>query len=171
MGQPMSKNLTLQHVQLEVTGLLKREVDLMREILASMYEEERAIVDQDPRALQMVMQKRDAPLQNLMSVREERGQKIKELLLLLNGHDKKELTDLLESKGLGSSEVLLLRDQIIALIERMNVQNATIDHLMQRTSHLWKDWMTGSLPSEYAPIFPLMEKRKAIMLTVINPEL
>lgn len=163
-------------VQTEVTDLLKREVVLMREILASMYEEEKALVERDSKALQYLMMQRDAPLQDLMQVREERGQKIHELVSLLNenGHKKKmsayDLTALLESRGLESCEVMVLRDQIIALIEKMNEQNTTNDHIMQQSVNFWKNLMLGSHPPEYYPVNPLLEKRKALMLTVINPE-
>lgn len=176
MNRQLVKVPFVAEIQANVTDLLKREVVLMREILSNMLEEESAFIEKDPKALQDVMIKRDAPLQALMKVREERSEKIREFLHLLDPQEKsvstKNLISLMDAKGLESCEVSVLQDQLIALIEKMNIQHSSNDNLMMQTSLMWKDMMAGILTPDYSMISPLSqpEKRKAPVLGVMNRE-
>ncbi|MDR3624532.1 MAG: hypothetical protein P4L16_05280 [Chlamydiales bacterium] len=170
-GMPVARE-----IQERVTDLLKREVILMREILANMLEEERAFIEKDPKALQNVMMRRDAPLQALMEVREERSEKLHELTSLLTPKESAKsamnLCSLMEAKGLESFEVVLLQDQIVALIEKMSIQHSSNEHLMEQTVPVWKEMMSGVLTPDYPFLtaMPISEKRKSPILGVMNPE-
>lgn len=167
LGRPVAD------VQEEVTLLLKREVVLMREILSSLYEEEKALLEKNPKALQEVMLDRDKPLQDLKEIRAEISEKMRDLILSIfpKGKILKEtnLIEFLEDHGFETCEIMLLADQIVALIEKMNIQTISIDHLMQESHLHWKELMQGALiqNSHHPTSFRAYEeKKKGVMLTV-----
>jgi hypothetical protein len=167
LGRPVAE------VQEEVILLLKREVVLMREILSSLYEEEKALLEKNPKALQEVMLERDQPLQDLKDIREEISQKMRDLLFSLKFkthlNDSISLIGFLEKNGFETCEIMILADQIVALIEKMNKQTLSIDHLMIESSIHWKELMQGAFvhdvhhPSSFRAY---EEKKKGVMLTV-----
>lgn len=153
----MEKRQSPEESQGDVTALLRREVVLMREILSSMYEEERALLEKNPKALQSVMFDRNKPLQDLKDVREEISLKTKGSTV----------------NDFENWEVLLLADQIVALAEKMNAQSASVAHLMEETHPYWKELVQGAftLDVHHPSAFRAIEqKRKGLMLTVENPE-
>lgn len=161
----------------EVINLLKREVVLMREILSSMYEEERALIEKNPKALQEVMLERDKPLQDLKETREDISYKMRNLIGSLKPKKSlkgpSSLLNFLEDSGFETCEVMLLADQIIALIKKMNVQSVSIDHLMQEAHPFWKDLMQGALKVDIhhpTAFRATEEKKRGIMLTVEVPQ-
>jgi hypothetical protein len=142
-----------------------------------MYEEERALIEKNPKALQEVMLERDKPLQDLKETREEISQKMKDLIGSLRPKKSlkgpSSLLNFLEDNGFETCQVMLIADQIIALIEKMNVQSVSIDHLMQEAHPFWKDLMQGALKVDmhHPTAFRAKEeKKRGIMLTVEIPE-
>jgi hypothetical protein len=160
----------------EVTHLLKREVVLMREILSSMCNEERALIEKNPKALQEVMLERDKPLEDLKNLREEISQKFKKFIhssgLKLKPQEFT-LVDyykFLDESGFETLEIMLLADQMVALTEKMNLQSLSNTHLMDDyyLGH-WQDMMQGSLKknTHHPSCFRAKEeKRRGSMLSL-----
>jgi len=181
--QPMTGNESIDSLQAYIADLMAREVLLSREILSSMREEETALLTHDDSALQETMSKRNAPLQELMSIREDRIISVKELAFLLFKSRSNELAkknqqtepfsfkDLLDLSNVESCEVLVLRDQLIALIEKMNSQNSSnrqlFDHHREYAKALNAHLdMWGYSAAEKNK--PLIERRKMAGVTVMD---
>ena len=89
--------------------LLKKEISAMREVLANMHQEELSLMLGDQNTLRLVLDERSkllAQLSDLRLARIEISKKIKT-----------------EGDLTLHCEILSLRDQILALVERMNFQN------------------------------------------------
>ena len=165
-----------------IARLMAREVILSREILANMRQEEDALLIHDENALRQIMSKRDAPLQELMTVREERIESVKQLAFMtyhLKGRQniKEEpltVDNLLDGPGDDGCEVLILRDQLIALIEKMNLQNSSNLQLSNHHHEYAKalnehlDSWAYTVAQAYKPVF--IERRKSTRTQLMNKE-
>ncbi|MBJ7449005.1 MAG: flagellar export chaperone FlgN [Parachlamydiales bacterium] len=109
---------------------LDQEVKLMREVLANMHEEQQAILNRDEKTMEDVMSRRTVLYKNITSVRNERMQAMEQLAILLLSNknadllfdEKLGLGVLLSARGVDSCEILNLRDQMVAIVEKMNQQ-------------------------------------------------
>ena len=99
---------------------MKREIETMREILANMHEEEMSLIRKDKNSWSLVMQKRTHLLAQLNDVRKVRLEATQKLESLAGGNLEKSLLATDEN----SCETLFLRDQMLALIDRLNLQNS-----------------------------------------------
>lgn len=177
-NHPTIEKNSISELQEQVIKLMSREVALSREILANLYEEEAALILHNDQALQRILSLRDQPLQELMEIREERIDKVKEFASLIFKKnqaidpEKKENSSqsLLETIDVEECEVLVLRDQLITLIEKMNLQNCSNLHIVEH----YKDY--ANLLNEHldewgyslAQPQPKVERRKFQGLTVIE---
>lgn len=105
---------------------MKKEIETMREILGNMHEEEITLISKDMVAKAHVMEERAKLIQRLTSLRNARLEATQKLESLAFPHGvPKEipLEKLLPSEDAATCETLMLRDQMMALIERMNLQS------------------------------------------------
>jgi hypothetical protein len=183
----MSDNVddSLVQLQTRIAELMSREVALSREILATMYEEEGALLAHDDPALQQIMSKRDLPLQELMKIREERIDSVKQLSQtiiqkdggngqLVGASEELRASALIDAAGEQSCEVLVLCDQLIALIQKMNAQNTSNNQLISH-HHDYANLLNAHLDSwgyslAHSKKPRVHERRKAMGLIVINEE-
>ncbi len=95
-------------------ALMQKEIALMREVLANMHEEEISLRMNDKHVWTKVLCQRAEILRLLSPLREKRIEASKGF--------KKEVE-------MDHFEILTMRDQLMALIEKMNQQNATNESL------------------------------------------
>lgn len=119
-------------------GPMQKEISLMREILANLHEEELSLLANDKIGWARAMQMRSDMVVELCLLRKERNLILQQLEELTRKQLKQKgiplsLDDLLPIKEANSSEIRSLFDQMIALIERMNMQNARNDRLFYQT--------------------------------------
>lgn len=134
---------------------MTKEIAMMREILANMHEEELSLLTSDQPGFEKAMQARSDMVIELRSVRSDRNLAIRELESQAQSRlNRKQLThdDLLPVE---ESEVRSLLDQLIALVDRLNFQNARNDHLFYQARSL------GKLPLECAYPPPQTQARTA----------
>ena len=183
----ISTNDSINGLQELIAKLMTREVILSREILANMRQEEDALLSHDDSALRQIMSKRDAPLQELMSVREDRIDSVKELVHMIHHlkvgqknprqlikEKNEQIASLLDGPGDEGCEVLILRDQLIALIEKMNLQNSSNiqlsnhhhEHAKAINEHL--DSWGYTVAHAHKPVF--IERRKPTGTMLMNQE-
>ncbi len=120
--------------QLKMT--MQQELILTRELLGNLHQEEQSLIVQDGPSWNQVMQHRASVLEKLKNLRLERvktSSKIAEVLHLSNPSllDKDFPLDL-ES----CCEILHLSDQLIALTERLNLQQNRNQYLMTNAPRL-----------------------------------
>lgn len=118
-----------------LTDAMTSLVNVLRELLANMEEEQHAIVVQDASAFQIVMNYRSPLLKSMESCRKTMVEEIEKLQKL---HpiveelvsEKDLLMNLAQLAGAENVELLTLRDQIMALTEEMDKQNARNNFLL-----------------------------------------
>lgn len=110
-------------------------VKILRELLASMEEEQKAILEQNAPVFQQIMNSREALIK---SMQESRHAMMKEIDLLSALHpefpelesEKEKLIKLPQLVGEDHVELLTLRDQVLALMEKMENQNVSNSSLL-----------------------------------------
>lgn len=108
---------------------LKIEIELMRELLSNLHQEELALLENDKHRWAAVMGERSDHVLNLKEIRRKRIQATEELAKLSASLGKKEILPLHEE---ASCEILSKLDQVFALLERINLQNCRNDALFDQ---------------------------------------
>lgn len=139
--------------------LLKKEIEMMRELLANLHAEELSLLEQNANSWHQVMEARSDLVMQVM------GHRVKRI----------EATSLLEAMGAklskklldeASCELLSQVDQMIALIDRTNLQNCRNDTLFREAK------AKKELPLHCAYPHPLHQpkpKRKTSTTTYPQP--
>ena len=96
---------------------MQREIAMMREILANMQKEELSLARQDKQLWNQILQERSQMMESLVLFRKERMVAAEEL---------KNDTEILE-------DLSWMRDQMTALIEKLNVQNSRNQNLYSQS--------------------------------------
>jgi DNA integrity scanning protein DisA with diadenylate cyclase activity len=111
------------------------EVSIMRELLANMHQEELSLMLQDQSTLNQVMTQRNDMVEKLKHLRNERQDTTQRIVKLI-GLEKGEhaLEKILPVEEEISTEIFNLRDQIMALSDRMNRQQARNQHIVEHRS-------------------------------------
>lgn len=109
---------------------LKKEIHLMREILANLHQEELSLLENDSKRWDHIMDERSQMVMQLKTLRSKRVDITTTLEKLAIQLEKKELFPLSEES---SCELLTKLDQMIALMERINLQNCRNDALFDQS--------------------------------------
>lgn len=130
----MSINEQSQALQEALKSTMQQELLLTRELLGNLHQEEQSLIVQDSATWNQVMQERACVIEKLKNIRlarlETSTQIVKSLHLNTESLTENALPLDLES----CCEILHLSDQLIALTERMNLQQNRNHHLMTHTS-------------------------------------
>lgn len=103
-----------ERAYLDLQSWMKKEIMTMRELLANLHQEEISLRSHDMEALQVLLQERSCLISYLGNFRSMRLIYTRRLAKL----------DAEPSEEIGQTcETLILRDQIIALVEKINLQN------------------------------------------------
>lgn len=150
---------------------LQKEVALMREALANFHQEEFSLLMNERENWAKVMEQRSDMVINLSNLRQERIRATKELQKLAKETLKKttiSFQELFAQEDVISGEILSLLDQILALVQKLNLQNARNDFLFYevRNSH------ELPLHCPYPPPTPQAQakKKKTSLATYPRPE-
>lgn len=108
---------------------LKIEIEVMRELLANLHQEELALLENDKRRWAKVIGERSDHVLSLKEIRNKRILATEELAKLSASLGKKEILPLHEE---ASCEILSKLDQVFALLERINLQNCRNDALFDQ---------------------------------------
>ncbi len=126
------------HEQLK--GTLQKEVNIMRELLANLHQEELSRVFRDEGSLNQVLQQRSQIVDRLSSLRISRiktTEMIEQIVATKEEHPS--VDQILPPQEEMSTEILSLRDQLMALTEQLNRQQSynqyIIEHPEQLRSH------------------------------------
>lgn len=146
---------------------MQKEISMMRELLANMHQEELSLLMNDRGSWNNVMQQRSQLIERLSYLRVERLEATKKIEDMVCAKDKaKEITleEILPADDENSCEILSLRDQLFALMEKMNFQQCRNELLNHQAEHL------ADLPPQYGSPNPLPSsapnpKKKASIAT------
>jgi hypothetical protein len=137
---------------------LKQEIVAMREMLSNMHQEELSLLAKDRKAWTLVMMQRANLLARLSEVRTERLAATQRLESI-----KKRLSPSFKDEN---CEIISMRDQLTALVEKMNQQNLRIQSLEDHD---------GRVSSIYPPIDQKTQttvtgRARAILATYPRPK-
>lgn len=130
---------TETHTQLQQS--MKKEIEAMREILANMHQEELSLLLNDRKTWAQVMEERAALIARLSNLRNSRLQateKLEELAFPQGKPVEILLEQILPPEDATTCETLFLRDQMMALVDRMNLQsnrNELLSNLPENQQH------------------------------------
>lgn len=113
--------------------VMKRELETMRQLLDNMNLEEQFILKKEKKYWRSMLEERTNLIKELEKIRQDRRIAM-EKLEMLTRRSNVPLEELLPSQDTNSWEVLSLRDQMVTLLERMNLQtsrNEMLAHLVQ----------------------------------------
>lgn len=173
--------MTKGEIQEKLKKSMKKEVSLMREVLANMQEEEQAIILNEMEILQQVMKKREPLLCFMMQLRDTRVKEMKNLACSI-GLDrvseslfekKEDLDQLLDTSCSTNCEILSMRDQILSLLEKMNAQNLRNNYLLKKKVDFNKDLIDGLSGGNKNAMYDVhgsKGKSKTTTLTLLNRE-
>ena len=120
----------------ELQNLLKKEIDVMRELLGNLHQEEILIIQKEMSYWNQLMEERGRLIHKLSSLRETRLLTTETLESRSHfGHSNVSLEELLPPDNENSWELLALRDQMFALLDRMNLQCSRNEMLTQLARH------------------------------------
>lgn len=151
----MTNEWTKHHIKLQ--NLMQKEIHAMRELLGNLQYEEMLILRKELSYMNQMMEDRGRLIQTLSDLRQERNATTAILESLNHAASDAPLETLLPQDHENSWEVLMLRDQMFALLDRMNLQNTRNEMLTQLAHH-------------QSTLQPLPEKKAKISLATLPPE-
>jgi flagellar biosynthesis/type III secretory pathway chaperone len=172
----------LKSIQESLQSIMNTEISIMREVLGNMLDEQGAILHNNTEALKLVLSDREPRIFRMNEAREQRIEIVKELSKSLGGevsHDGQmgkqiDLENILNQADSDSIEILYLRDQIVALLEKMNTQNTRNSYLLENRVAFHKEFMRRLQPEEKNPTYDVQgdykKKQKIAAVTIINRE-
>jgi hypothetical protein len=120
---------TNTHTQLQ--DLMKKEIEAMRKLLENLHQEEVFIVQKDRTYWSRMMEERTGLIADLSELRQSREATTEKLESMEHSHGAS-LEDLLPPDNENSWDLVSLRDQILALLDRISLQssrNEMLTHL------------------------------------------
>lgn len=148
---PGKKNSKSPHRNL--VSALKKEVSLMRELLANLHQEELCLLEGNFDKWCTIAQERSDWILQLQSQRSSRMDATVELAKWAVFEGK---TELLPAEEASSCDILSQLDQVIALLERLNLQNCRNDALFEQVKE------KKELPLYCSYPHPLHQKKRKI---------
>ncbi len=127
------------HQQLQYS--LKKEIELVREILGNLHQEELSLLVNDRTTLNQVIQERahlSARLNDEQAARQQATEKLQALTFPQETSAQIPLDQLLQHPETLDCETILLHDQMVALYQRMHLQNnrnRLLSNLAERNPH------------------------------------
>ncbi|MBS0615188.1 MAG: hypothetical protein JSR58_01380 [Verrucomicrobia bacterium] len=149
------------HLQLQ--DAMKKEIETMREILGNMKEEEHFLIHKDKAAWNYTIEARNQLFQRLTETQRHAQRLATSLQEMVLPHSTKEirsLEEILPRDDENRPETLSLRDQILALIDRMNLQSSRNEMLFELAKYREK----------YPSTLPETEKKGKISLATMQDE-
>lgn len=121
----------------ELKAALQQEISLMRELLTNLHQEELSLMLQDQGTQQQLILERGCMVEKLGLLRLSRNQKTEQIFELV-GQQKtsSDFEQILPHTDVASCEILSLRDQLMALTEKMNRQQSRNQHLTEHPEYL-----------------------------------
>lgn len=138
-----------------VKETLKKEVHIMRELLANMHQEELSLLLNDQGSLHELQSQRAVIVERLSSLRSIRMEATEQIEKIVAQEATPTLDRILPAEEETSTEILSLRDQLMALTEQLNRQQTQNQYLTDHPDH------TRCMPMQSAQ----RAKRKASVAT------
>jgi hypothetical protein len=140
----------------ELRECMKKEIGLMREVLANMHQEEVALIMFDKNGWIRTLQERFPLVQGLSILRLKRDETVKIMMSYIQvNHEEQKIPmeKIFPSSHEDSCEILYLSDQILALVAKMNMQHTKNEVLTKKydlyaphVQNTIKEWTRAPFP-------------------------
>lgn len=128
-ASPISSKEKWEKAHLNLNANLEKEIHLMREILASLHQEELALLESDFQRFSKIMKERS---DYILQLKDQRQKRMNSTTLLTKIAVEQQRLEILPPEEESSCDVLTKLDQLIALSERINLQNCRNDALFDQ---------------------------------------
>jgi len=159
----MATEWTKHHTDLQ--NIMKKEIDTMRELLGNLHQEEMLIIQKEVSHWKQLMEERGHLIEQLSYLRQDRIAATGILEAINNAHPNVPLEELLPPDSENSCELLALRDQMFALLDRMNLQCSRNEMLSHLSRH-----QAASQPHPGPLLEPEQGKKAKISIATLPPE-
>lgn len=141
---------TETHIELQ--NLMKKEIEAMRRLLGNLHQEEVFILQKNPSLIKDLLEERIRLISDLSLIRQRRESTIEKLsdttcLPLSN------LEELLPTENENSWEMVILRDQILSLLDHIHLQKSRNEMLIHLEAYQ-----------------PAAKKKKKISIATLSPD-
>lgn len=170
----------VEGIRKRLKEVMGREIHIMRELLSNLHMEQESHLSNNPERLRTVLRQRECITGALGDSREERIQLIYELAAIAGKSvdedgridQAKSLAVVMEYAGDESCEIMLLRDQMLALLEQLNTLSARNNYLIQHKLDNTKNLLHALQPSDPNTIYGVSgsKKVKTAVLPIVNQE-
>ena len=125
------------HLHLELKTTMQKEISLLRELLANLHQEELSLMFQDQGTCNQLLEQRVGMLEHLSHIRLLQDQTKSKLFSMVGISSlNPDLNQILPDNEAISCEILSLKEQLLALHEKMNRQQFRNQHLIEHPEHL-----------------------------------
>lgn len=168
--------------QKDLKHYMQNEINLLREILGHMKEEQHHILMNNAEELKRVTKERDLEIDHLTEARKLRILSIRNLALAVgckltttkDGVSFEELSKLLINESDESYEIVSLRDTTVTLLDKIRDLSSSNNYLLESKITLTKKLISNLGPKESNPTYGsnggMITKVKTKTLTLINHE-
>lgn len=124
-------------LQEELRKTMQKEVSLMRELLANLHQQEVSLMLQDLGTYNLLLQQRSDMVEHLSHLRVFREKTTEHICDILGSQKRQhDLEQILPETDELSCEIVNLRDQLMALTDKMNRQQSRNQHLAEHPEYL-----------------------------------
>ena len=169
----MEKEIDRVEIQQQLKETMEREIQVMRELLSEVHEEQHALLNNNVDALKAITLHREEVMQTLLQHRQRRIDIVK----ALTGNDATEeeaLPELLEGDDVLKCGILSLRDQLLELLLQVQQQTSRNNYLIHHRVALTKNLINKLHPANknatYNNAGTLGGGRPTATVTLINRE-
>ena len=137
---------TISNAQNKLEVLMRREISILRELLGNMQEEQNALVSNDVEGLKNIMDTRHPLMDLMLQVRQQRLDvfnilaELRDIPIASFEHSSAGLESSLLWDCIGDEccEIISLKEQIIALLEKIQIQSNQNNYLIENRIALTK---------------------------------
>lgn len=151
-----------EQAHFELDTSLEKEIHLMREILANLHQEELALLENNFKCFKKIMDERS---NFVVKLGKQRKKRIDSTVHLTKVAVKQKRLEILPLEEASSCNVITKLDQLIALSERINLQNCRNDALFGEAKHKQTHPLECAYPH---PLQSRVSKKKKVAIDVKN---
>jgi len=172
---------TVDNLQDELFELMNRQINLLREILINMREEQQMLLENHTDNFKYTMEKREFLLKSLLKLRSKHTTIVQEIASLrglenikVGTEDESVLRQVIDLTGSSGSNIISMREQIIALNEDMQKQTLQNNYLLENKVNFTRELIRRLHPADHNPTYntsgSYKGKTKNTTVTLINRE-
>ena len=171
---------SLEKLKNSLIPIMSKEVSLLREILGNALEEQKSLLHNEQELLKSIVEKKDSFLAHLEKLKGTRKKTLKRIEKLIKDQLPKDYEEkeiflfLMEMKGSEGCQLATIKEQIVALVEKIKIQTERNNYLLHEKIHFNQKLISGLHPDGKNPTYSMQgkisQKKQTKTLTLVNEE-